>query len=53
MDETAQTIVVIYFSGHGILEINSDKFKTCAVLNANEVSESSEENASAASNANS
>ena len=45
MDETAQTLVVIYFSGHGIMEIDSNKFKTCAVLNDNKVSEMSEQNA--------
>ena len=45
MDETAQTIVVIYFSGHGIMEIDSNKFKTCAVLNDNKIEEMSEENA--------
>ena len=33
MEETAQTLVVIYYSGHGIMEPNNNTFKTCAVLN--------------------
>ena len=33
MNETARTLVVIYYSGHGIMEPGNSTFKTCAVLN--------------------
>ena len=33
MEERDRTLVVIYYSGHGIMEPNNSTFKTCALLN--------------------